>query len=248
MSFIDEIFTESINERAQKNESMDKIIDTIDAEPDVQTMTREEFIEDVKKKYALAVDVIVYVSGDDDTRNKVISEQIYDGIMHTHADMSTVYVEHLVSKRSDAIKYFTKDDSEYTYKTRLTFGIDFKQDVNKFLNFCALMYAYDANLTATTFVFLHSDDPRLIEPSTKSTNHYDEKDNFSKVHYPYKLKFMNCKELDAECCRTVFKEHFFKELWFFEETEENKQKIDKFFEKYGKNRKVYNDQNESLRF
>ena len=110
------------------------------------------------------------------------------------------------------------------------------------------MYAYDANLTATTFVFLHSDDPRLIEPSTKSTSHYDEKDNFSKVHYPYKLKFMNCKELDAECCRTVFKEHFFKELWFFEETEENKQKIDKFFEKYGKNRKVYNDQSESLRF
>ena len=51
MSFIDEIFTESITERAKKNESMDKIIDTIDAEPDVQTMTREEFIEDVKKKY-----------------------------------------------------------------------------------------------------------------------------------------------------------------------------------------------------
>lgn len=51
MSFIDNIFEESINERAKKNESMDKIIDTIDAEPDVQTMTREEFIEDVKKKY-----------------------------------------------------------------------------------------------------------------------------------------------------------------------------------------------------
>ena len=51
MSFIDNIFEESINERAKKNESMNKIIDTIDAEPDVQTMTREEFIEDVKKKY-----------------------------------------------------------------------------------------------------------------------------------------------------------------------------------------------------
>lgn len=230
---IDDFFTKEL----YKGADISKISEDVPAKRD-----RADFVRSLAGKCQAVVDAVSFVHFDDEYWENVPeteADMVREFISNSRWTSAEILEERCIMSREELLKKISKDDSAYSVKTRWTFGVNFGKDVFSFLCFLASMWDIRVNVqrAGLGFIITSPDDARLFDPGRN--NSYGQTAMWRQGDIPYRLKYVESwKTLDCPSVRETFKNDFFDEFRFFENDMENARKIDGFFDRYGKARKV----------